>query len=113
VYFALDLSDLRSARCELRGRTMTIRAPRPRPMRPVIETSSIKKAILDRGLAFNERAELEILLGQLSDLVAQSSESGIDQGIMDSCSASLKDIASKALAGGKRQPAEIAIEWIE
>jgi hypothetical protein len=113
VYFTLDLSDLRSARYELRGRLLTIYAPRPKPMRPLIETASIKKAILDRGLAFNERAELEILQGQLSDLVSRSAESGIDQSILDSCSASLKDIASKALAGRGRRPAEIAVEWVD
>lgn len=111
IYFYIDADDLRGAEYSWRGRELTIRTARPRAMRPVIETSTIRKAILDRGFLFNEEAELDVLLSQLSDIVAASNDAQPDEAVLEAGRRSLEDLAARALSGAGKKLGVPRVEW--
>lgn len=113
VNYCLDADALAGLRFEWKGRSVIVRSPKPLPMRPIIETASIRQAILDRGFAFNERAELDKLLAGLSDMVAGSADSGLDAAALETCRGSLREAALGALRGMKRMPSDVTVEWLE
>ncbi len=113
INYYVSAEDLREAACSWKGSKLTLRVARPRAMRPIIETSSIRRAILDRGLAFNEKAELDVMLSQLSDLVAGSGGAALDDATLELCRSSLQAMASQALSGLGRRIGSVAVEWIE
>jgi hypothetical protein len=113
IHFTIDAEDLRSASYAWSGKNLTMTVKRPRPMRPVIETSSIRQAILHNGLAFNERAELDKLVSELSDIVAADPAANLDDAILETCRTSLEGILEGAFSGARRAPAGINVKWKE
>lgn len=111
VNYCVDAEDLRSADYLWGDSGFVLRVARPKPMRPVIETSSIRQAILDRGLAFNERAELDILLSQLSDIVANSGDAALDDATLEACRQSLGSMIEAALSGMRKRAGPLSVEW--
>jgi hypothetical protein len=113
INYYVDAGDLRAAEYSWSGSRLTLRVAKPRAMRPIIETASIRQAILDRGLAFNERAELDALLSQLSDLVAASGDAGLDDATLETCRSSLESMATDALYGMRKRVSSLRVEWKE
>jgi hypothetical protein len=111
IYYYIDASDLQGARYSWKGKALTITLAPPRPMRPVIETSTIRQAVLKRGFLFNERAELETLLSQLSDLVAASAGTAAEDAVLETSAAALSEMALAAAKQMKRRPETVSVEW--
>jgi hypothetical protein len=111
IYYAIDASDLQTARYSWKGKSLTITLKPPRPMRPVIETSTIRQAVLKRGFLFNERAELDALLAQLSDLVAASAGTAADEAVLQMSAAAFSEMAMAAAKQMKRRPEKVNVEW--
>ncbi len=111
IHYGIHLDSLEDFQSQWRGRELRIAAREPVSLRPIIETSSIRQAILDRGFAFNERAELESLLAELSDLVASSEGAALDQRILDECGRGLEALVRQALTDSSRHPSAVIVEW--
>jgi len=111
VNFYVDAEDLRDAAYSWSGSRLTLRVAKPRAMRPLIETSTIRKAILDRGFLFNEEAELDVLLSQLSDIVAASADAQPDEAALETCRRSLEEMAARALSGMRNKAGALRVEW--
>jgi|GEM_PF-2841033 hypothetical protein len=111
IHYYVDLEDLRQAEKAWEGRNLTLRLAPPRALRPIIESSSIRQAILDHGLLFNERAELDILLSELSDIVASQADLSVDEPLLETCRSSLEEILSQAFLGQERAPDSLRVEW--
>jgi hypothetical protein len=111
INFYVDAEDLRAADYSWRGSKLTLRVAKPRAMRPLIETSTIRKAILDRGFFFNEEAELDVLLSRLSDIVAASDDARPDEAALESSRRSLEEMAATALSGMGKKVGALSVEW--
>jgi hypothetical protein len=112
IGFAIRMEELAGARRSWSGGSLRLELPPPLPQRPLIETASIRRAILDRGLLVDERAELDALLSELSDLVAGSPDAAPDAAVLEECRRSLEDICAHALAPTGRG-VSVSVTWKE
>lgn len=110
ILWALPAQALFAAVPAWSGRDLHLTLDPPEPLRPIIETASIRKAVLDRGFLINEAAQLDILLGELSDLVAASAGAEPDEAILETCRTSLEDLCRAALAADGKA-ATVRVSW--
>lgn len=113
INYYIDAEDLRSAEYEWSPdrKHLAITVNLPRAMRPIIESSSIKMAVLKSGWAFNEQAELDTLLNELSGRVADMAGTSPDTQTLEVAKKSLIDLSTVALHKMKGNKPEITINW--
>jgi hypothetical protein len=113
INYYIDAEDLRGAEYEWSAdrKKLDITVNLPRAMRPIIETSSIKLAVLKSGWAFNERAELDTLLNELSGRVADMAGTTPDTQTLEVARKSLIDLTMAALSKMKGRNPAITINW--